>query len=83
MKTMDSMDKPWFRPRRYGLGSGLPIAWQGWVVFALFVAAVPTSLVFAPKPLNLVLVGIAVAALAVVSAAKTEGGWRWRWGRKD
>jgi len=23
----------WFRAKRYGLGWGLPIAWQGWAVF--------------------------------------------------
>jgi len=80
---MNTIDKPWFRARRYGLGSGLPITWQGWVVLGLFVPAVPAALVFAPKPLNLVLVGIATAALTVVSAAKTKGGWRWRWGRDD
>ena len=23
-------DKPWFAPKRFGYGAGLPIAWQGW-----------------------------------------------------
>jgi membrane protease YdiL (CAAX protease family) len=77
------MDKPWFRAKRYGLGSGLPIAWQGWVVLVAFVAALPLSLVCAPKPLNIVLVGILVAAMFVISAAKTKGGWHWRWGNDD
>ena len=26
----------WFAPKRYGLGSGWPIAWQGWAVMAGF-----------------------------------------------
>ena len=24
----------WFAPKRYGYGSGMPIAWQGWVLSA-------------------------------------------------
>lgn len=28
--------KYWFRAKRYGWGWGLPTAWQGWVVMALF-----------------------------------------------
>lgn len=27
-------DKAWFAPKRYGYGSGLPIAWQGWALLA-------------------------------------------------
>ncbi len=80
---MDFIDKPWFRAKRYGLGSGLPIAWQGWVVLGLFVAALPASLLFAPKPLNMVLAGVLAAAFVAVTAAKTKGGWRWRWGDDD
>ena len=32
--------EPWFRPRMFGYGPGLPIAWQGWAVSASYVAAV-------------------------------------------
>jgi hypothetical protein len=83
MKTMDSIERPWFRARQYGLGAGLPIVWQGWVAIGLFVAAVPATLVYVRTPLNIVFVGIVVAAFTVVAAAKTKGGWRWRWGRED
>ena len=27
-----SDDPEWFAAKRYGYGSGLPIAWQGWAV---------------------------------------------------
>ena len=30
----------WFRAKRYGWGWGLPVAWQGWLVLALFFALV-------------------------------------------
>ena len=26
----------WFRAKEYGWGWGLPLTWQGWVVFAAF-----------------------------------------------
>ena len=32
--------KPWFRARRLGYGTGLPIAWQGWVMLAAHCAII-------------------------------------------
>ena len=32
--------RPWFRHKTYGLGAGLPIAWQGWALLALHVALI-------------------------------------------
>jgi CHASE2 domain-containing sensor protein len=29
----------WFRAKRYGWGWGLPLAWQGWLVLAVFFAS--------------------------------------------
>jgi len=80
---MGSMGKPWFAAKRYGLGSGWPIAWQGWAVLAVFLAAVFASLRFAPQPAKMWLSVILLVAFTVLIAAKTEGGWRWRWGGKD
>ena len=31
--------RPWFRPKRYGLGL-TPISWQGWVLTGAYVVAV-------------------------------------------
>jgi len=28
----------WFRAKRYGWGWGLPVAWQGWFILAIFFA---------------------------------------------
>lgn len=38
--TLLSMESKqiWFPAKRYGYGWGLPCAWQGWVVMALFLA---------------------------------------------
>jgi hypothetical protein len=80
---MGEMDKPWFAAKTYGLGSGLPIAWQGWVAAALFLVALLGTAVFVRWPLNILLETIVVIAFCVVNAAKTKGGWRWRWGGED
>jgi hypothetical protein len=80
---MDGMDRPWFAAKRFGIGSGWPIAWQGWVALAVFVAAMAANLIYVGWPLKFVLEGVIVIAFCVVNAAKTKGGWRWRWGSED
>jgi len=38
---MNSNDpRYWFRAKRYGFGWGLPLAWQGWVFFLLWLLLV-------------------------------------------
>jgi len=79
----DSHD--WFAPKRYGYGAGLPIAWQGWLAVAIYIAAVVAAiLLLAP---NLWAIGSivipATAIFTIISAQKTRGGWRWRWGKED
>ena len=79
-------DRPeWFAPKRYGLGTGLPIAWQGWAVLGVFAALVALAvLLFGPdNPAALAIIIPAVVALFLVAALTTRGGWRWRWGRDD
>jgi hypothetical protein len=75
----------WFAPRRYGLGTGWPIAWQGWAVLAAFMAiVVAAGLLLEGKPgLQATIVFLALAALVVITAKTTRGGWRWRWGDKE
>ena len=43
-----SADNPryWFRAKRYGLGWGLPLTWQGWVVFVSWILILPVGLRF-------------------------------------
>ena len=74
--------KPWFRAKSFGLGSGLPIAGQGWLLLGLHVALIlGVTLLLRDKPLALVAAALAVAVLPMpVYASRTEGGWHWRWG---
>lgn len=83
------MGKPWFAPKQFGYGSGLPISWEGWMVLIGFFAALFALLHFSqallpPRDALLArIIGIAVLVtiLVIVARAKTEGGWRWRNGR--
>lgn len=74
-------DRNWFAPKRYGLGAGLPIVWQGWAVLVLFALVVGAALLlFGPDdPLALAIVIPAILALLIVTARTTRGGWLWRW----
>ena len=73
----------WFAPKRYGLGSGLPISWQGWAVLAAYIVTVTGAFfLFGERsPATAAVLCIATAVLIVISARTTRGGWRWRWGK--
>ncbi len=74
--------KPWFRQKVYGLGSGYPIAWQGWVLTIVHGLLI-TGLVYFLKGHPLALIAAILPAAIVplpLYAARTEGGWHWRWG---
>ncbi|KLI64596.1 hypothetical protein [Aurantiacibacter marinus] len=72
---------PWFAPKRYGYGSGLPIAWQGWALTAVFVAAIiGCGLLIETGQVILGIFCMILFTLAYLLLAKrhTDGGWRWR-----
>lgn len=77
------MGKPWFNPKRYGYGAGLPCSWEGWLVLAAFLAVVVGGAkVIEDKGQYAILAFLSVVLLIAITAAKTKGGWRWRWGRE-
>jgi len=78
-------NKPWFAPKRFGVGSGLPIVWQGWALIAVHMAAVLCLAVLLHKNMVAqIAVTVAVVLLPLpLYAAKTRGGWRWRSGEPD
>ena len=75
-------DKPWFAAKRFGLGSGLPNAWQGWVFMALHLALIlGITFLLRDKPIALLAAVLVATVLPMpIYAARTQGGWHWRWG---
>lgn len=74
-------DRPeWFAPKRYGYGSGLPIAWQGWTLLLGYLAiTLGLSFIVADRPLIFFSLFVPLTFLFMLVAAKTtKGGWRWR-----
>jgi hypothetical protein len=74
----------WFAAKRYGIGTGRPISWQGWALTIGYLAVVGAS-VLLPKSLLAffaILIPLTLGFI-IVSARTTRGGWRWRWGDKE
>lgn len=79
-------EKPWFAPKRFGYGAGLPIAWQGWAVLGAYIGVVTgAALWLAEQSLGafLLVTIVATLPLLLIAARKTRGGWHWRWGDND
>lgn len=78
-------DRPeWFYSKRYGLGTGLPCAWQGWVVLLTFLAIISgTAFLFGEsRPVVMLAIILPVTAVFILIAIRTtKGGWKWRWGK--
>lgn len=67
----------WFPAKAYGMGWGwgLPVRWQGWVVFAVYLASiVGASIYFAPRegPAFSLVLAILTTALIAICAWKGE-----------
>ncbi|WP_404480129.1 hypothetical protein [Novosphingobium sp. BL-52-GroH] len=82
-------DGAWFAPKRYGYGAGWPIAWQGWLLVAAYVAAL-AGIGLLDRSGNtwgrmaaFALFLLATGLFLVVLAKRTRGGLKWRWGDKD
>lgn len=73
-------DRPWFRPKSRGYGTGLPIAWQGWLMLAMHIALITGIAVLLQDRPAMMTIAVVLAGLAPMPLyrAKTEGGWRWR-----
>ena len=71
---------PWFRAKRRGYGTGLPMVREGWFFLALHIAMIAgLATVLQGRPVAMT-VAVVLAGLAPmpIYRAKTEGGWRWR-----
>jgi len=74
----------WFSAKTYGWGWGLPLTWQGWVVYGI-AAVLLVSVFFVFPPTSHVIhfvVSTWVVALLVVVVCWLKGEPpRWRWGK--
>ena len=75
----------WFAPKRYGIGAGMPISWQGWLLTIGFVIiAIGLVLLLRHRPIAVIAALIPLTCvILVITARTTRGGWKWRWGEKD
>ncbi len=79
-------DDAWFEPKRYGYGTGLPIAWQGWALMIGYIIALAGfGVLIAPRhPAVFAVIAVVLTiAFLVVTAHHTRGGMRWRWGGEE
>lgn len=75
----------WFAPKRFGIGAGKPLSWQGWLLTLGYIALIIGAVLLFLKSL-LVLFALlipATVAFVIISANTTRGGWRWPWGKGD
>lgn len=79
-------DKAWFAAKRYGYGWGLPLRWQGWVVFAGFLVGliVPSFFLRSERAVlgyvaYSIVLGIALVGICMWKGVRP----RWRWGGDD
>lgn len=74
------LDDHWFAAGKSGRGTGMPTAWQGWAVTALFALVMAGGALILPERSLVGSLAIAFGAAAsylMVCAHKTEGGWQW------
>ena len=76
-------DRPeWFSAKRYGYGTALPIAWQGWALTGIyFLIVLCGAYFFAQRALIFLSILVPATILYLVIAARTtKGGMRWHRG---
>ncbi len=85
------MQRPWFKPRRYGIGV-TPSTPEGWAATAACVILLILDAWLLPRLIPEPRLGRALAMVILVTIlggfvwlahAKTDGEWRWRWGEDD
>jgi len=79
---MEKEKQYWFPAKRYGWGWGPPCAWQGWVVFAVWLAAVITGAILLAKQIGLFVGFVVVMSTIMIAICWAKGEPpRWRWGK--
>lgn len=70
----------WFAPKKFGMGSGLPISWQGWLLTIVFLAvAAGAVILLGDRPWAVTAIVVPAALMFMLIASRTTRGfWRWR-----
>jgi uncharacterized membrane protein YhaH (DUF805 family) len=85
MSTKNNISKNyWFRAKRYGWGWSLPLTWQGWIIFIMYIGSVAAGIYIFPPEKNMVIFICLIVILSLMFIAicwiKGEPP-RWRWGK--
>ncbi|HAW52846.1 MAG TPA: hypothetical protein DCX54_11055 [Flavobacteriales bacterium] len=83
----DEQKEIWFPAKRYGYGWGLPVTWQGWIVFLSYLLLVGVAgFTLTDTPLEIIsLIAFVIILTAVLLFICIKKGERaaWRWGDKN
>ena len=80
---MTNPKKYWFPAKRFGWGWSLPITWQGWLVFLVYIALITAALIFKPEEKLLLYLFIVVITVMLIAVCWVKGEPpKWRWGKK-
>lgn len=82
---MSVPQKYWFPAKRYGLGWGVPLTWQGWAVLIAYVALLISGAVLIDIDQQIIgwlsyVLGLTGALLVI--CWRTGEPLRWRWGNR-
>lgn len=84
MARPEEQPRYWFGSKQFGWGWGLPLTWEGWVVFTGYLAGIIALALLAAENQRLLFGGIIVLSLLLVGICALKGEPpRWRWGRDD
>lgn len=75
--------KPWFPVKRFGYGVGLPMAWQGWLVLAAYLAVAISAGILLSPILSVLVLLVATGILLAIAYVRSDGEWRWRDGERE
>ncbi len=80
---MEREQRYWFPAKRYGWGWGLPVAWQGWMVLAVFAGLLVAGVIMLPPnryPGRFVLFVVVLNVMLIAVCWLKGEPPRWRWG---
>jgi uncharacterized membrane protein YhaH (DUF805 family) len=81
--NMTNPKKYWFPAKRFGWGWSLPITWQGWLVFLVYIALITAALIFKLEEKLLLYFFIVIITVMLIAVCWVKGEPpKWRWGKK-